>query len=89
MPSALKVDRNSNENHRSLTRRDFVVAAGTALVAPAVVPSSVLSADAPSNRINVAFIGCGNQSRVDLPSMLRQADVQVVAVCDVNRGRDG
>ena len=72
-----------------LTRRDFVTTAGAAIVAPAVVPSSVFGANAPSNRINVALIGCGNQSRVDLPSMLRQADAQVVAVCDVNRGSDG
>ena len=72
-----------------LTRRDFVATAGAAVLAPALVPSSVFGANAPSNRINVALIGCGNQSRVDLPSMLRQADAQVVAVCDVNRGSDG
>jgi hypothetical protein len=42
-----------------------------------LVPSSILGANAPSNRINVALIGCGNQSRVDLPNMLRQPE-QVV-----------
>jgi predicted dehydrogenase len=72
-----------------LTRRQFVAATGAAVVTPAIVPSSALGANAPSNRINVALIGCGNQSRVDLPSMLRQPDAQVVAVCDVNRGSDG
>ncbi len=72
-----------------LTRREFVTAASAAIVAPAVVPSSVFGANAPSNRINVALIGCGNQSRGDLPSMLRLADAQVVAVCDVNRGSNG
>lgn len=81
--------RNALKKSRSLTRREFVAAAGTALVAPVVVPGSVWGADAPSNRINVAFIGCGNQSRVDLPSMLRQHDARVVAVCDVNRGSHG
>jgi predicted dehydrogenase len=89
MRSASKKDRNSNESKRRLTRRDFVVAAGAALGAPLVVPSSVWGSNAPSSRINVAFIGCGNQSRVDLPSMLRQGDAQVVAVCDVNRGSHG
>jgi predicted dehydrogenase len=54
------------------------------LAAPAIVPSSVLAAFAPSNRINVAEIGMGNQSQVDLPAFLRQPDAQVVAVCDVN-----
>lgn len=74
---------------RRLTRRRFVAATGTAVAAPTIVPSSVLGANSPSNRINVALIGCGNQSRADLPSMLRQPDAQVVAVCDVNRGSGG
>lgn len=72
-----------------LTRRDFIAAASTAFMAPTIVPSSVLSANAPSNRINIAQIGCGNQSRADLPGMLRLADTQVVAVCDVNKASDG
>jgi len=66
-----------------------MIAAGACIGAPVVVPSTVLGVAAPSNRIHVALIGCGNQSRVDLPSMLRQKDVQVVAVCDVNRGSYG
>ncbi len=71
-----------------LSRRDFLQTTAAA-AAPLVVPSSVFGADAPSNRIHVALIGCGNQSRVDLPSVLRFDDVQVVAVCDVNRGSHG
>lgn len=72
-----------------LTRRQFLKGTGLALAAPSLVPSSVFGENAPSNRVNVALIGCGNQSRVDLPSMLNLPDVQVVAVCDVNRGSDG
>ena len=75
--------------NNQLTRRDFVKTAGAVCAAPMIVPSSVFGANAPSNRINVAAIGCGNQSRADLPGMLRQADAQVVAVCDVNRGSYG
>ncbi len=71
------------------TRRGFLKSAGAAAVAPAIVSSRVFGANAPSNRINVALIGAGNQSRVDLPSMMRLDDVQVVAVCDVNRGSSG
>lgn len=70
-------------------RRAFLQAAGAAVAVPWIVPRSVLGANAPSNRVNVAFLGAGNQSRVDLPSMLRLDDVQVVAVCDVNRGSYG
>ncbi len=72
-----------------ITRRDFVKVAGATCAAPAIVPGSVWGAYAPSKRINVAVIGCGNQSRADIPGMLRLPDVQVVAVCDVNRGSYG
>lgn len=72
-----------------LSRRSFVLAVGSAAAAPAVVPRWILGAEAPSNRINLGVIGCGNQTRVDVPSMLRQPDVQIVAVCDVNRGSHG
>jgi len=88
MPDGLNCHTDSDES-RNVSRRGFMIAAGACLGAPVVVPSAVAGANAPSNRINVALIGCGNQSRVDLPSMLRQKDVQVVAVCDVNRGSYG
>jgi len=71
------------------TRRQFLQASAAAGVAPLVVSHSVFGAKAPSNRLNLALIGAGNQSRVDLPSVLRFHDVQVVAVCDVNKGSYG
>jgi predicted dehydrogenase len=75
-----------------LTRRKFLKT-GTVLFAaagaPLVLPSSVFGANAPSNRINVAFIGCGNQSTIDLPAFLGQDDCQVLAVCDVNTASFG
>lgn len=79
----------SGRRGQRIARRGMIAAAGAAAVAPLVLPRSLFGADAPSNRINVAIIGCGNQSRADVPSMLRMADVQVVAVCDVNRGSHG
>ncbi len=71
------------------TRRGFLKTAGAVIAAPAIVSGRVFGQNAPGNRINVAMIGCGNQSRADLPAMLRMDDVQVVAVCDVNRRSDG
>jgi len=88
MPDACDCNSDSGER-RNVSRRGFLIKAGACLGAPVVVPGVVAGATAPSNRINIALIGCGNQSRVDLPSMLRQKDVQVVAVCDVNRGSYG
>ena len=77
---------------RSTTRRGFLKHMGGALGAvstPCLVPGSVFGADAPSNRVHVALIGCGNQSRGDLPGVMRYDDVQVTAVCDVNKGSYG
>ena len=74
------------------TRRHFLkgVAYGTAACCmPQIVPSTIFGALAPSNRIHVGMIGLGNQSTVDLPAFLKQDDVQVVAVCDVNTASYG
>jgi len=80
-----------------ISRRQFLKRAGktaTALAlaagAPYIIPSSVLhGATAPSNRITVGCIGTGNQGTQDMRAFLVENDVQVVAVCDVNRGSDG
>jgi predicted dehydrogenase len=55
--------------------------------APLILPSSLWSAS-PARRINLGFIGIGIQSRGHLSSFLGMRDaVQVVAVCDVHKGR--
>lgn len=74
-----------------MQRRDFLKSslAVAALGVPHLVPRTVFGANAPSNRINVGFIGVGNQARIDLPAFLGNEDVQVVAVCDVNTGSFG
>jgi len=75
------------------TRRRFLKKTAQTAAAvfgvPHLVPGSVFGAHAPSGRINLGFIGAGNQSRVDVPAFLRHDDVQVVAVCDVNTGSHG
>ena len=43
---------------------------------------------APSQRINVALIGCGTQGLRELMDMLAMPEIQVVAVCDPNRDSD-
>ena len=70
-----------------VSRRRFLAAAG--LAAAAIVPASVLGRNPPSRRIHVAVIGTGNQGTQDLRAFLAEEDVQVVAVCDVNRGSRG
>jgi len=70
------------------TRRDLLKSA-SALVLPCFLPASVFGAAAPSNRLTVACIGVGNQGIADLRNFLANRDVQVVAVCDVNKASYG
>jgi predicted dehydrogenase len=56
---------------------------------PAVIPASALGRGgiaAPGERIRVGLIGCGNHGVCwNLPQIFRCPEVQVVAVCDVDR----
>jgi len=75
-------------NHRTFNRRDFLkqsLLAGAVLGFPTILPSRVLGQNAPSNRINLALIGMGLQMRGHHQGMLGRDDVQVLAVCDVDR----
>ena len=68
-----------------LSRRRFLqTTALTAVVAPTIVPSSVLGRAevAPSNRITVGLTGSGSRGTGVMGSFLREADVQVIATCD-------
>lgn len=72
---------------------------GSALLAPSIVPSTVLGKDgsvAPSNRITMAFLGMGTMGEGHLfgrawtylpGGYIAREDVQVLAVCDVWRTR--
>ncbi len=78
------------------SRRDFLLetlpTAATAFAFPTLIPGSALGlsgAVAPSNRINLAVIGTGNQGFNDINSFLRDERVQIVTVCDVNRESTG
>jgi predicted dehydrogenase len=75
-----------------MKRREYLKSALTgtagALLAPSIVPASVLGANAPSNRIQIGQIGCGRIARVhDLPEVMKYDVARVVAVCDVDRKR--
>ena len=67
----------------TLSRRGFL-AAGAGFGLFNLVPSRVLGATAPSNRVAMAMIGIGWQGGGNMNSFLSCDDVQVLAVCDVN-----
>jgi len=75
---------------RTVSRRDLIkggIAAGAAIGIPAVVPSTVLGAEAPSERVTVGQIGCGGISNYHTNYLIRMKDVRIVAACDAYKSR--
>jgi len=75
---------------KTLTRRAWLNrTAAAALAAPLVVSARTLGAAAnraPSDRVGVASIGIRNMGGNHLRGLVRNADVQMVALCDVDYG---
>lgn len=73
------------------SRRQFLkraVAMGAVSGFPMILSSRALGADgaiAPSDRITMGCIGVGGQGTVNMMAFLNNPQVQVVAVCDVDR----
>ena len=76
-----------------MNRRDFLAGASAAAALPlpgqGAQETEPQPRPAPSRRVTVGVIGTGNQGTNDLVALLRDERVQVVAVCDVNRGSAG
>ena len=74
-------------NDRRTSRRDMLksaIAAGAAAGFPTIIPASALGKDgavAPSERVGIGLIGCGNRSRVAREYQAYEKS-QIVAVCD-------
>src|SRR5215472_654173 len=78
--------------NESLSRRDLLKrsAAGVALGVPWFVSAAALGREgktAASERISLGVIGIGPRCTYDLQAILKQPDVQCVAVCDVQASR--
>lgn len=75
----------------AISRRRFLqgaTAAATAVAVPRVAHRSLFGAEAPSNRIHVALIGCGNiGGRYHLGTLSPMPDVRIVAVADAYKTR--
>ncbi len=76
--------------HARISRRRFLKGMGVTAATPMIIPSSVIGAGqaSPSERITIAFIGCGKMANdYHLSTLLKFADVQALAVCEVDRTR--
>jgi hypothetical protein len=79
---------NDPSQPRRLSRRRFMVTSGAAASAFAIVPRHVLGGQgfvAPSEKITLACIGFGTQAIREIGGILAMPDVQVVAMCDVEK----
>ena len=78
-----------NDSWKSgVTRRDFLGKTASAAVGFSIVPRHVLGGAGfvpPSDKVNIAFVGVGAQGLRVMLHFLKEADVQGVAVCDVNK----
>ena len=84
------------------SRRNFIKKAAVTVGAFTIVPSSVLFAKAevrnkygeiirpriiaPSDKVNMAFCGIGNQGGSDVQSINRSGMVNTTVLCDVDMG---
>ena len=78
-------------NRRSFLKTYGTITAG-ALIIPTIIPACARDKNghtAPSDRINMAFIGAGNQAGNDVKEFLKDKRVQVTTICDVNKESSG
>jgi hypothetical protein len=66
-----------------INRRQFINATAVSTAAFAIASPQILrGAEAPSNKLNLAYIGCGTQGLREMLDLLANPEVQIVAVCD-------
>jgi predicted dehydrogenase len=78
----------SSSHPQGFTRRQMILAGGAATAAFTIVPRHVLGGAgfvAPSEKITLACVGFGTQAIREIGGILASPDVQVVAVCDVEK----
>jgi len=73
---------------KKINRRKFIGSATAASLAFTIVPRHVLGGPgfiAPSDKVTIAYIGCGTQGLREMAELITNPKVQIVAVCDPNK----
>ncbi|MGV3485356.1 MAG: Gfo/Idh/MocA family protein [Planctomycetaceae bacterium] len=76
-----------SDSPKTLSRRKFMRAGAGAMAAPSIIAASALGTEgraAPSDRMALAVIGLGSRGFNLIDEFLKERDVQIVAVCDVD-----
>jgi predicted dehydrogenase len=69
------------DESNGISRRKFAATTAMAALSAAIVPSRVLGAQAPSNKLNIAAIGIGGMGGANLKAC---EGANIVALCDVD-----
>jgi len=81
-------DSKSCRQHRTIDRRKFLAGASTAVAAFTIVPRHVIGGSgyiAPSEKINIGYVGAGTQGLRHLMDALPRPELRIVSVCDPNK----
>jgi hypothetical protein len=73
---------------KNFNRREFISTTAAASVAFTILPRHVLGGPgyiAPSDKINLAYIGCGTQGLREMCELITSPELQIVSVCDPNK----
>src|SRR5437868_11830099 len=79
------MNRTGHQTINRLSRRTFIRSTATAIAGFSIMPRHVLGGAGfvpPSEKVNVAIVGCGGQGRTNVRSLFEQADAQIIAVAD-------
>lgn len=71
-----------------INRRKFISTAATASIGFTILPRHVLGGPgyiAPSDKINIAYIGCGTQGLREMCELIANPEIQITSVCDPNK----
>ena len=72
---------------KKLHRRDFVKTTAAASAAFTILPRHILGKGfiAPSDKIAIAYIGCGTQGLREMCELITKPEIQITSVCDPNK----
>lgn len=87
----MKPEKNKIVSKQLSSRRDFIGKTSAAVTSFMLLPRYVLGGTkftAPSDKINVAIIGTGGRGIDNMKELIRQKDVQIMALCDVTEEAD-
>jgi hypothetical protein len=73
---------------KKINRRKFIGSATAASLAFTIVPRHVIGGSSfipPSDKLTIAYIGCGTQGLREMAELITNPKIQIVTVCDPNK----